>query len=215
MKSGLILPCWCCPSSWDACCEEVAHVIQPCTRHPGALWASAPALCPCPTALTSRQWICLPDTPNYPWPLAHLSLNQCCHRCCHGSVAHCLCLALNRFLTFSGMIYRAVPCWDTFYLNELILLCVSWRPLRVMGTLAVAALSCGAAGGCRGWSRGLGCCGKWKKGAASAAFPCCRSSCLGRGGTLQPPDPCPLPLQAWPPTQTSSSSSATGAGRTS
>jgi len=41
-----------------------------------------------------------------------------------GSVARCPCLALHQFFTFLGMIYRAVPPWDTFYLNELTLLCV-------------------------------------------------------------------------------------------
>lgn len=46
---------------------------------PGSVLQPSSAPCPCPTALTSRQWIHLPDAPNYSgwrWPLAHLSLNQ-------------------------------------------------------------------------------------------------------------------------------------------
>lgn len=124
-----------------------------------------PAPCPCPIALTSREWIHLPDAPNYSgwrWPLAHLSLNQALPSALSRAVQLTACAwhGIKFFFTFLGMIYRTAPHWDTFYFNELILLRVSWRPLRVMGALAAAAWPHGTAGGCGGQSRGLGCSGK-------------------------------------------------------
>lgn len=58
-------------------CAPARHWASP--ELPGSVFQASSALCPCPSALTSTQWICLPDAPNYPgWRRlpTHLSLNQ-------------------------------------------------------------------------------------------------------------------------------------------